>query len=160
MSDPIQELAEAQRREEARDNERLQRHQEAVQAFQAAHPRRWSAEIRFILTRLLIIEAVILAVVALLYYGLLQGRDSGEFSMAILVAGVFIFCIGPFSLVGTWGNTRSWTYQYARTMENNSAQQRFNQDRSDVQKSVGLFLPCLLIGICTMLFAVLVNLLL
>lgn len=158
MSDPIQELAEAQRREEARDNERLQRYQEAVQPHHAVH--HWSAEIRFILTRLLIVEVVIFAIVALLYYVILQGRDTREFSMGVLIVGALIFSIGPFSLIGTWGNTRSWTYQYARTMEDNTAQHRFDQDRSDVQKSVGLFLPSILIGLITIILAVLVDTLL
>ncbi|HEX3054255.1 MAG TPA: hypothetical protein VHP83_26605 [Aggregatilineaceae bacterium] len=158
MSDPIQELAEAQRREEARDNERLQRYQEAAQPHRAVH--HWAAEIRYILTRLLIVEVVIFAIVALLYYVILQGRDTREFSMGVLIVGALIFSIGPFSLIGTWGNTRSWTYQYARTMEDNTAQHRFDQDRSDVQKSVGLFLPSILIGLITIILAVLVDTLL
>ncbi len=106
--------------------------------------------------RLLVIELVI--IVAALALSLLVGwHSTNEISLVLTVAGVFVFSIGPFSLIGGWGTTRTWSYQYVRTMEDNTADHRRRQDAQEVARDAGLVLPSILLGVVTMVVGAMVQ---
>lgn len=106
--------------------------------------------------RLLVIELVIIA--AALALSLLAGwHSTNEISLVLTMAGVFVFAIGPFSLIGGWGTTRTWNYQYVRTMEGNTADHRRRQDAQEIARDAGLVLPSILLGVATMVLGAMVQ---
>lgn len=108
---------------------------------------------RFVLKRLLLIEAAVIAGVAVLC--LLAGWHSvNEIAMAYLVIGVLIFAIGPFSMMGGWGTTRNFTYLYGRSMDESSHLDRLHQDQDEIGRSIGLVIPSVILGTITMVLAV------
>ena len=113
----------------------------------------------FVVKRLVTYEAAILLGIAVLC--LVAGWHSiNEISLALLGIGALIFAIGPFSMMGGWGTTRSFQYMYTRTMENTSAQERMAQDQGEINRSVGLILPSVLLGTLTMIVGIAVQTLL
>lgn len=108
---------------------------------------------RFVVKRLLLIEAAVIAGVAVLC--LLAGWHSvNEIAMAYLVIGVLIFAIGPFSMMGGWGTTRNFTYLYGRSMDESSHLDRLHQDQDEIGRSIGLVIPSVILGTITMVLAV------
>ena len=108
------------------------------------------------LRRIVIIEIVIMAACGLI--ALLAGiRSTNAFSLLVLGVGVVIFSIGPFSLMGGWGTTRSWNYQYLRTMEDNTTLHRIAQDKNEIRQSIGLLIPSMVIGSITIVISVFIS---
>jgi hypothetical protein len=118
-------------------------------------PRRF-ANLGFYLKRILLVEGIILAIVAVLclVFGVRGGDDIGLVTFAV---GGIVFAIGPFSLVGSWGTTRSWNYQYAQTMNPEDMHTRMRRDKAEVGRSAGLLFPSLLFGSVTMALAAVVQ---
>ncbi|WP_162909488.1 hypothetical protein [Aggregatilinea lenta] len=106
--------------------------------------------------RLIVVEVMVIA--AALALALLLGwHSSNEISLVLTMVGVFIFAIGPFSLIGGWGSTRTFQYQYVRTMEDNHADFRRRQDAQEVARDASLVLPSMLLGVATMVLGALIQ---
>jgi hypothetical protein len=113
----------------------------------------------FVLKRLVTYEAAILAGIAVLCV-VFGWHSVNEISLALLGFGALIFAIGPFSMMGGWGTTRSFQYMYTRTMETTSSQNRMAQDRAEINRSIGLIVPSVLLGTLTMIVGIAVQTLL
>ncbi|NDJ76069.1 MAG: DUF2157 domain-containing protein [Chloroflexi bacterium] len=120
---------------------------------------RWAAFWQYLkgyTRRLVIIEGVLLAVLIGGY--LLTGRrDADELSMVMLFVGVLIFGVGAYSVVGGWGQTRSWNYQYIQSMNPDKIHERANQDAVDMQQNWGLIVPGTILGGVTIIIGVLIQ---
>ncbi len=111
----------------------------------------------YVLKRLALLEAIILAVVGL--FCLLAGwHAADEIGMALLVVGVLVFGFGPMTLMGGWGNTRSWGYQYIQTMREENIAQRSSEHRAEMSSNMGLVWPSMLLGSITIGLSLLVQL--
>jgi tetrahydromethanopterin S-methyltransferase subunit G len=109
--------------------------------------------LRFVFKRLIMIEAAVIAGVAIVC--LAMGWHSvNEIAMAYLVVGVIIFAIGPFSMMGGWGTTRDFTYLYGRSMDERSHLERLHQDQDEIGRSIGLVIPSVILGTITMVLSV------
>lgn len=107
------------------------------------------------------IRRVALAEIGILLGGALVsvalGWSSNAYTMLLLVVGVIIFSFGPFSMVGGWGTTRNWQYQYIRTLEDRSHVERAQLDQEEVDRSVGLILPSVVLGTVTIVAAMVLS---
>jgi hypothetical protein len=113
----------------------------------------WLSYLFFVLKRAAIIEVIVLAGVGLVC--LVAGWHSvNEISMALLIVGVIIFSIGPFSMMGGWGNTRNWQYQYVQSMRSEDQITRMREHKEDMQRNIGLIGPSLIIGTITIIASV------
>jgi hypothetical protein len=108
---------------------------------------------KFVLKRVIVYEAIILAGIGL-FCLIIGWRSVNEISIALLVAGVIIFSIGPFSTMGGWGNTRNWQYQYVQTMDQRNAVGRAQDNQADMRRNMGIMGPSLLLGTITMILSV------
>ena len=114
------------------------------------------AHLWFVLKRLALIELAVIVGVGLLC--LVVGWHSvNEISMAYLAVGALIFAIGPFSMMGSWGTTRDFAYLYGRSLDESSHVSRAAQDRQEINRSIGLILPSVLLGTLTIVFSVIVQ---
>ncbi|HML24278.1 MAG TPA: hypothetical protein PKD09_21665 [Aggregatilinea sp.] len=108
------------------------------------------------LRRIAVIEVAIVAV-ALVFSLLVGWRTTNEISLVVTIVGVLVFAIGPFSLIGGWGTTRTWNYQYVRTMEDNTAAHRRRQDAQEVARDAGLVFPSIVLGVLTMFVGAMIQ---
>ena len=112
----------------------------------------------YVLKRLALIEAVILAIVGV--FCLLAGWGAAdEIGMALLIAGVLVFAFGPMTLMGGWGSTRSWGYQYIQTMREEAIHERASEHQAEMSSNMGLVWPSMLLGSFTIGLSVLVPML-
>ncbi len=116
------------------------------------------ARLVYVLKRLALIEAIILAIVGL-FCLLANWRAADEIGMALLIAGVLVFGFGPMTLMGGWGNTRSWSYQYIQTMREEAVHERASEHQAEMSGNMGLVWPSMVLGSFTIGLSVLVQML-
>lgn len=110
----------------------------------------------FALKRLILIEAIIVAMVCGLVY-LFGGRGHEAYALALMVAGTFVVAFGPFSLLGGWSVTRTWGYQYANTVNPNTTVERISQEQQEHTHNYGLMLPSFVLGTLTIIISVAIQ---
>ncbi len=110
----------------------------------------------FVLKRLALLELIIVGGVLVLCW-IAGWHTVNEISMALLVVGAIIFSIGPFAMMGSWGNTRNWSYLYIQSMREENAADRLRQDRLDHANTMGLMGPSLVIGTLTMILSTVIQ---
>ena len=109
--------------------------------------------LRFVLKRLVQYEVAILALVAL--FCLIAGvRGAQAISTVLLLVGILVVSIGPFSLMGGWGQTRNWSYMYVQSMSGERTDKRASRDKVDMDQSMGVLAPSCLLGTITLLISV------
>ena len=113
---------------------------------------------RFVLRRLVQYEAMILVVVAVLC--VVAGWSApDEIALAMLIVGVLVFSIGPFSMMGGWNSTRRWDYQYVQSMTGERPDERIKSQQADISQNMGLLLPSVVLGSLTIALSLLVQML-
>lgn len=111
---------------------------------------------RFVLKRLAQFEAGILVLVALLC--VVAGWTAPhEIALMLLIVGVLVFSIGPFSMMGGWNSTRRWDYQYVQSMTGERPHERIKHQQEDISRNMGLLLPSVLLGSITIGLSLLVQ---
>lgn len=111
------------------------------------------AYLRFVLKRMVQYELAILAlIVAICVIGGVRGAQA--ISTVIMVVGLIIVGIGPFAMMGGWGQTRSFGYQYSQTMTGERIDERAARHKADMDQSMGMMAPSCLLGTLTIIIAV------
>ncbi len=111
---------------------------------------------RFVLRRLAQYEAAIL-IVTLILCVLAGWTAPDEIAMGLLIAGVLVFSVGPFSMMGGWSSTRRWDYQYVQSMTGDRADKRIERQQADINRNMGLLLPSVVLGSLTISISLLVQ---
>lgn len=111
---------------------------------------------RFVLKRLAQVEAGILVIIALLC--VVAGWTApDEIALMLLIVGVLVFSIGPFSMMGGWNSTRRWDYQYVQSMTGERPDARIKRQQDDISRNMGLLLPSVVLGSITIGLSLLVQ---
>jgi hypothetical protein len=120
---------------------------------------RWQqtrANLSAFLKRVLIIEGIIVG--GVLGLCLVAGWHSArEITLALAAAGAFVFAIGPFTLLGGWGNTRDFNYQYISTMDGSRPHERARQNLREMDRNLSLVAVTALLGSITILVSLAVQ---
>ena len=113
---------------------------------------------RKIFRRWALYEVVILALAAILcVVGNWSAPD--EIAMALLIIGVLVFAIGPFSMMGGWNSTRRWDYQYVQSMTGERPDERIKRQKADIGNNMGLLVPSVVLGSVTIGLSLLIQVL-
>jgi len=75
----------------------------------------------------------------------------------LTVAGFGIICIGILSLLGEWGTTRSFRYQYASSAGKETIPERTKRLVTDAGKSYSFFILMGTAGVISIIFAIIVD---
>lgn len=109
--------------------------------------------LRFVLKRLVQYEIVILAlIVAICVIGGVRGAQA--ISTVIMVVGIIVVAAGPMSMIGGWGQTRSFSYQYSQSMTGERIDKRAARHKADMEQSTGVMGPSCLLGTLTIIISV------
>ncbi|MEA1994007.1 MAG: hypothetical protein U9N35_06420 [Euryarchaeota archaeon] len=108
-----------------------------------------------IVKKVALIDSVILIAVTAIY--IFRDWLMVYYVNALTVAGAAVICTGILSLLGLWGLTRNFKYQYASSAGSQSMEERTQQSIEDIELRYGSFIVFSIAGIVLILSAVLID---